>query len=77
MDILEYRKYLEYLNIADIYVDSMPVGGFTVLLENAMRKIPIMFLDNHMSYPDCILKNPFRSLMGLFLTIRFWKKLER
>jgi hypothetical protein len=56
MDVLEYRKYLEYLNIADIYVDSMPTSGFTMLLENAMRKIPIIFLDTHMSYPDCILK---------------------
>lgn len=52
---LEYSKYLEYLNIANIYIDSMPTSGFTVLIENAMRKIPIIFLDSMFSFPDSIL----------------------
>ncbi len=51
---LEYCKYLEYLNIVNIYIDSMPVSGFTVLLENAMRTIPIIFLDTQASFPDSI-----------------------
>jgi hypothetical protein len=56
MEVLEYRKYLEYLNIADICVDSMPTTGHTFLLENAIRKTPIIFLDTHLIHSDCILK---------------------
>jgi len=56
IEVLEYRKYLEYLNIADICVDSMPTTGHTFLLENAIRKTPIIFLDTHFTYSDCILK---------------------
>jgi hypothetical protein len=56
MENLEYRKYLEYLNIADICVDSMPTTGHTFLLENAIRKTPIIFLDTHLIHSDCILK---------------------
>lgn len=51
---LPYTKYEEYYNIVDIYIDSMPVSGFTVLLESALRGIPIVFLNSLSSFPKSI-----------------------
>jgi len=53
---VDYNSYIEYINITNIYIDSMPVSGYTILLENAVRKIPIVFLDTFFSFPDSILK---------------------
>ena len=51
----DYLQYLNYVNLADIYIDSMPVSGFTVLLEMALRKIPIIFLKTKYCFPDSII----------------------
>ena len=51
---MPYTEYEKYYNIVDIYIDSMPVSGFTVLLEAAVRKIPIVALASPFSFPDSI-----------------------
>ncbi len=53
---LPYEEYKNYYNIADICIDSIPEGGFTVLLEAAIREIPIVYIKNREFYPDPIAK---------------------
>ena len=51
---IEYNEYRKYYDIADYYLDSLPISGFTTLLEASNRGLKIIFADQGEAYPDSI-----------------------
>lgn len=54
---LPYEKLIDYINIADLYIDSFPLGGGTTLIDIANHQIPILSLRSFIPQFDFTIKS--------------------
>ena len=52
---IAYQNLSKYYTMADIYMDSMPISGYTTLLEAGASGLPLLALDQGENYPDALL----------------------
>ncbi len=64
---IPYESFRDHYNIADVYIDSIPVGGFTAILEAASLDTPVIYLKSKFCYPSCLEHCAFLDLNSLSL----------
>lgn len=52
--VIPYQKLQEYFLIADLYVDSMPIGGGTAIIDALSYNIPILSLNSSIGQNDFV-----------------------